>query len=156
MSTLSVDTIQGQTAAAKVHMAGAVLQIQQGTNATQMTATDSYADTGLSVAITPKFASSKIFIQFCQSIYFNYNGCAIRILRDSTPITTPSQNYQFHDSGNTSSTNFRTVANYQFLDSPNTTSAITYKTQIIRHGGVTVYANADNQPAFITVMEIAQ
>ena len=65
MSTLSVDTIQGQTAAAKVIFpAGVVIQTQfhTFTNITSVTSS-SYADVGgSSFTFTPKFASSLLHI----------------------------------------------------------------------------------------------
>ena len=65
MSTLSVDTIQGQTAAAKVIMpAGMVVQTQfhTFTNITSVTSS-SYSDVGgSSFTFTPKFASSLLHI----------------------------------------------------------------------------------------------
>ena len=65
MSTLSVDTIQGQTTAANVKFpAGSVLQVvstQLNTRFTRSGSTE--ADiTGLAVTITPKFNTSKIMI----------------------------------------------------------------------------------------------
>ena len=67
MSTLSVDTIQGQTTASKVKLpAGSVLQVLSTTK-TDTFSTTSVGPidiTGLSVAITPKYATSKIFITF--------------------------------------------------------------------------------------------
>ena len=65
MSTLSVDTIQGQTAAAKVIFpAGVVIQTQfhTFTNITSVTSS-SYSDVGgSSFTFTPKFASSLLHI----------------------------------------------------------------------------------------------
>ncbi len=64
MSTLSVDTIQGQTTAANVKLpAGTPLQLQsvQSQFSYQEVTTTSYVEvTNMSVTITPKFASSKI------------------------------------------------------------------------------------------------
>ena len=65
MSTLSVDTIQGQTAAAKVIFpAGVVIQTQFHTFTTETSSTSSsYSDVGgSSFTFTPKFASSLLHI----------------------------------------------------------------------------------------------
>ena len=132
---------------------GSVLQTVQNTTSSEMTATDSYSDTGLSVQITPTSSSNKILVMFSQSIFFQTNGCSVRLLRDSTAIIIPTTNYQYHDTGS-GSTAMRTVLTHHFLDDPQTTSAITYKTQIIRHLTVSVKANIESQPAYITVQEI--
>ena len=73
MSTLSVDTIQGQTTAANVKLpAGAVLQVVEGAFSTQVDmASSNYADTSLTVTITPKFASSKVFVITNLHMYIN-------------------------------------------------------------------------------------
>ena len=71
MSTLKVDTIQGKTTAGTVAMpSGSVVQMQttQVSGVTTSTSGTSYADTGLTVNITPKFATSKIFVLVTQQI----------------------------------------------------------------------------------------
>jgi len=134
---------------------GSVIQTVQSTTSSEMTATDSYSDTGLSLQITPTSSSNKILVMFSQSIFFQTNGCSVRLLRDSTAIIVPTTNYQYHDTGS-GSTAMRTVLTHHFLDNPTTTSATTYKTQIIRHGSTSVKANIESQPAYITAMEIKQ
>ena len=66
MSTLSVDTITGQTTTANVKLpADYILQVKHGilTAASFTTQSDSFTDiTGLSVTITPKYATSKVLI----------------------------------------------------------------------------------------------
>ena len=74
MSTLSVDTITGQTTAANVKFpAGSVVQVQKDvrfglTNHLFAQNTTSFAATGLEVTITPKFANSQIMIQCFSSM----------------------------------------------------------------------------------------
>ena len=92
MSTLSVDTITGQTTTANVKFpAGSVLQVVNSTKSGAVTNTSqsSYVDTGLTATITPKYSSSKIFVTFSQA------GCAannsgtdidLRLLRGSTNL----------------------------------------------------------------------
>ena len=67
MSTLSVDTIQGQTTAANVKLpAGSVLQVVNGpanTGRIQSSST-SYTDTPISATITPKYNTSKILVSW--------------------------------------------------------------------------------------------
>ena len=93
---------------------GSVIQTVQNTTSSEMTATDSYSDTGLSVQITPTSSSNKILVMFSQSIFFQTNGCSVRLLRDSTAIIIPTTNYQYHDTGS-SSTAMRTVLTHHFL-----------------------------------------
>jgi hypothetical protein len=152
---------------------GTVLQVLSTTK------TDTYAQNsntftdipGYSVAITPKFATSKILImtQTNVAVASGYN-VHLRMMRDSTPInvgdaagTRPQSSWQgFHNTGE----EFDTVS-LIFLDSPNTTSSITYKVQIKAgvecrinrtivdrdFGGFTYDARVAST---ITVMEIAQ
>ena len=64
MSTLQVDTIQGKTTAGTVAMpAGMCVQTVDFSYGTEVLAnTTSNTNTGIVVNITPKFASSKIYI----------------------------------------------------------------------------------------------
>ena len=67
MSTLSVDTIQGQTTAANVKLpAGCILQTVSTTKTDTFTSSSSsLVDiTGMSVTITPKYATSKVLVMF--------------------------------------------------------------------------------------------
>ena len=155
MSTLSVDTIQGQTTAANVKLpAGCILQVIQGTHATEVTHnTSAYTDTGLTATITPKYNNSKIYILVNQGVYWTGNGFSIKILRGSTGISTPPVNYDIHDN---SVSNARDKITLTHLDSPATTSATTYKTQLHGHSSGTFKTNNDNTTSTMTLMEIAQ
>ena len=79
MSTLSVDTIQGQTTAANVKFpAGTMVQYQRvrtAANLGTVTGT-SYAklSSSLDVTITPKFATSKLIIHASCHVYVNTNA----------------------------------------------------------------------------------
>ena len=141
MSTLSVDTIQGQTTAANLKLpAGYVIQTQYGSQSgarTQSTST-SYVDiTGSSVTITPKYNTSKILItaSFPDTFVTNtaaanslYLKCVrsiggggfsdVCLIADRQGLTTPT------------SQEFMCSMSYTFLDSPTTTSACIYKCQL--------------------------
>ena len=70
MSILKVDTINEKTSGNGVHIPGHIVQMQTAQlagNANVSTAT-SYVDTGLTVNITPKFATSKIIVFSNQQI----------------------------------------------------------------------------------------
>ena len=165
MSTLSVDTIQGQTTAANVKMpAGAVLQVLQANTTTQTqfaTGERAFSDiTGLSQVITPKYSDSKVLIRAMISYYQNnVSDCgALRIMRDSTEVYA-----DIHSVGYTGGSNQTgNVVMIEYLDSPSTTSATTYKIQAARNYGssgaaFTVNTTFDSQPtgSNITLMEIA-
>ena len=89
MSTLSVDTIQGKTTAGTVAMpSGHVVQMQTAQVSgvtTQYTGT-SYSDTGLTVNITPKFATSKIFVLVTQQIGITVSSSSDKARMDTRII----------------------------------------------------------------------
>ena len=159
--------------------AGHVVQVVHGQDTTSgtglTTSTDAtYASTGLSVTITPKFANSMLI----GSCTFNYwfgtssaaNYCASTIYRGSTNIAGLSQSvasapYSSHSNGPDLQWNHsqdpvgggNVSVTMPFMDKPNTTSATTY-TLYCRMNGTpdTLYVNWDNQAASIQIMEIAQ
>ena len=68
MSTLSVDTIQGQTTASKVMIPGHVVQIVEGTRTDSTnTASSTYSDAGLSV-INYKFLQQTVRFLFLSPV----------------------------------------------------------------------------------------
>jgi hypothetical protein len=166
MSTLHVENLKGPTSGAnankiivpsgqELHAAGHVIQVVTSTknDQTQITST-SAVDTGLSVSITPKFNTSKIFISLgTLGICYQTNYVYHNLLRGSTVIH-----------GNNAYNNNTTWMPINFaishLDSPATTSAITYKTQayISNVGDLRFNYNASGttHTASITAMEIAQ
>ena len=78
MSTLSVDTIQGQTTAANVKLpAGTVLQkIVTQTNSNQTINSTSFVGvSSLTVSITPKYANSRLVVTIhLPAVYFEATG----------------------------------------------------------------------------------
>ena len=138
---------------------GGVIQVVQAvkTDAFSTTSTTMVDVTGLSVTITPKFATSKILVQLtCCSMGGRTNVVTMytQILRNSTFI---------YDAGN----GWGAPANDQptglvgtYLDSPATTSATTYKLQIRGDGAIVGINRTASEAAVkgyssITVMEIA-
>ena len=118
-------------------MSGGIIQIKSATKVDrQLSNNSSYVDvTGMSVSITPKFSSSKMFIMINvhvggdQASYHAY-----RVLRDSTVVTQGT-----HATGNRTNVSFggridqdydNYMMSFNFLDSPSTTSATTYKLQV--------------------------
>ena len=176
MSTLSVDTIQGQTTAGNVKLpAGCILQTVQ-TVKTDVFETSSVGPidiTGLTVTITPKYSTSKVLIMFNVHMNGNDSGCGLRLFRGSTNLTMgdASSNRAQHmatamySTGTDSNAYSNLPTSMTFLDSPSTTSATTYKLQgQVLSGGFRVNktrydtdnGNASRGISTITAMEIAQ
>jgi hypothetical protein len=115
--------------------------------------TTTYADTGLTATITPKFATSKILILVSQNgVYASSTntGVGLAILRGTSANICQFSRLE----GFGSATIISSSASY--LDSPATTSATTYKTQFAlgqNTGTVTVQNNSDTST--ITLLEIA-
>ena len=144
MSTLSVDTIQGKTTAGTVAMpAGAMLQVVQShITGYSTTSSNTNSSTGLTVAITPKFSSSKVLITG------NINGCY------SNGVTRYAT-YELYKGGSflvylhalvgyihtNASINYDVDWSFSYLDSPNTTSATTYDLQWSAQNGGSSYFN---------------
>lgn len=132
---------------------GKVLQVVQGKlTSTASIGSTTFADTGLSVSITPSSTSSKILIM-CTMLASHDAGSPDRprfkLLRDSTEImnseaVSPSSRTTVvasvprqDDGGGENMIN----TNLNFLDEPSTTSATTYKIQWSSRGGLTVRLN---------------
>lgn len=155
MSILKVDTINEKTSGNGVQIAGHVVQVVTGTitSETQVTS-NTLVDTGLSVTITPKFNTSKIFISVSNlGICYATQYVRHKLLRGSTVIC---GDFAYNNNNYWMPVNFA----MSILDSPATTSATTYKTQIgasangdlrYNYGGDGTGSNAS-----ITAMEIAQ
>ena len=132
------------TIAAAALPAGSVLQVVNGTYATQVTSsTSTYITTGLTASITPRSASSKILV------FANVVGCGkgagnvntsvgLRLYRGASSII------GFEDLAGytgTSVANFIGSCSTTYLDSPATTSSTTY----------TVYFASVNSSASVIV-----
>lgn len=144
---------------------GSVLQMVYGTYGTQVASlSSSYVDTGLSLAITPKFATSKIYILACQAVYIYDDtspveaASGLKIVRNSTDVFTQTANkdtlYIYMPNGGTRF-DFNTIISLQYLDSPATTSATTYKIQGALGTGKNMFFQNGNSLSSITLMEIA-
>jgi hypothetical protein len=181
MSELSVGQLSGLTVNSNVitvpsghtlYAPGHVLQVVSTAKRDPFsTSSTGYVDvTGLTVSITPKFASSKIFIQcfftgnlYNQEAYYRIAG------GNATSFVGDAAGSRFRAAAmQTEVANTRASSiTITYLDSPNTTSAITYSLQtcLAAGGGVSyinrTYTDGDNAnnsrtPSSITVMEIAQ
>lgn len=186
-SKVIFDQIEAATAGGNVevlsplHYAGGVVQVQQHVfqGTTTSTSGSVFVDTGLSVSITPKFATSKILVSYNITCGTKYWIVQFRLQRDGVDLTesfgTPVGNRRGVTSavkvysGNTTNQNrdlYNTTAS--FLDSPATVSPIVYSVQFAGFStSYYVYINRSefdsNSVAYdprtastITVMEIAQ
>ena len=159
MSTLSVDTIQGQTTAANVKMpAGSVVQVVQGNTPTRVfISTGTYTFTGLTASITPKFSTSKILVQIeqagCRATIGNTGDINLRLQRNSSDIYKFALGYFYGVA-----TEFRAGISGCFLDSPATTNATVYRTMFAANDGGSCAVQNDNANTVstLTLMEIAQ
>ena len=165
----------GQTLVAPGH----VLQVQQTYFQTQVT----YSSTGafnsvpeLNCSITPKFASSKIFVTINFNYSCNNNGCGhgISLDREIGGVTsgdivrgvggTTADVWVGLDNnfGQANSSGIVLNACGNFLDSPNTTSAIIYKPKVyLINGASPIKMNRSDggqigAASTLTLMEIAQ
>ena len=168
MSTLSVDTIQGQTAAAKVIFpAGVVIQTQfhTFTNITSVTSS-SYADVGgSSFTFTPKFASSLLHITASVHCYTyrssTNNGGSVDINVDGSNITASGDAREFMvEVGGASSIYVFCRQHKEVTISASNTNAKTIKLQMQNKtsadsGGFRIN-DGNNYTSSIKVEEIAQ
>ena len=150
MSTILVDNINEKTSGNGVDIPGHVLQVVEAEFSTQTDiSSTSYADSGLSVSITPTSSSSKILVITNVHCFINGTGLiGVNVVRGSTQIVEANKALGFAD-------NSSTVAALTKLDSPSTTSATTYKVQIKKTSFTgTARINQQDGGSRITVMEI--
>jgi hypothetical protein len=144
---------------------GTVLQVVSTTKVDTFSMTGAtFTDvTGLSVSITPKSTSSKVFVNFhISNGNAGANHDSFNLVRNSTDLAQPSA-AQYSSTVGTShigtDQDFKMVS-FSHLDSPSTTSSVTYKIQAKTSGG-TLYVNRRGDTAIvsgsssITAMEIA-
>ena len=143
--------------------AGGVIQVVGTQNTTQVSTTTTLlnnpVDSGMSVTITPKFATSKILIMVNASMRGDGNNAYVNamIKRNGTLI-----NYSnCPDDGMLDYAINFTAGNssWNFFDSPNSTSALTYGFFFSRYGGSgTAYFNNNSNHyscSTMTAMELS-
>ena len=141
-----------------VRVPGTVLQVKQATDETQRSVNStSYAmfSNTLSVAVTPKAASSKFLVSFCSESYNALDGISLylTIFRDSTDIGNSSGYGLARQYTHTS--DISVGMNGVKLDSPNTTSQITYTVRAkLASGSGPAYFHSQTVGT-LTVIEIA-
>ena len=142
---------------------GKVLQVVKAeTNSEVGSTSTSYADTGLTAAITPSATSSKILILVQQAFEMQDPGDGtvggnFKILRDSTSIYKDGPAFSlFFDIGGADSPRMFNSYPMNYLDSPSSTSSITYKTQsAVYQSGDSLNSQPSGADSSIILMEIA-
>lgn len=138
---------------------GKVLQVVEGTKTGQASSSsNTYADIGLSVSITPSSSASKVLVfATCSSVtkYGGNTNVGFKLLRGSTSIF----NTDAIATNNATGTNSIGTVSLVKLDSPATTSATTYKVQMANvdsAGTVAVndYVSSNTNISTIIAMEI--
>jgi hypothetical protein len=158
MSTLRVDSIQDT---AGTDNQGKIIQVVNNSTALaryQATVT-SFTNTGFSVSITPKFANSKIRIDFSATVLATAHYVYLDIYRDATTSLSGDATSGLTGENAYYTTYWQNLSAFVF-DSPNTTSAVTYNIftrtasgeVIVGTQTSAVYPNA----VYITATEIAQ
>ena len=180
MSTLTVQNIQGSASSSNtisvasghtLVQPGSVIQTLNATTATGITTTSgTLADVGLSVTITPKFATSKIMVFYTVSFYIlgggndsnfsvllvrNINGGSFSTLDAGTDNNGTSSAYIQSSAGNCEMAGRYTD---MFTDSPSTTNACIYKLQgsAAAAGGQVYLGTLGGSNNHMIVQEIAQ
>ena len=156
-SIIKVDQIQTTAGTAPtaadlgLNISGNVLQVVEGEYNTQTDiASQSYTDSGLSVTITPKFSSSKVYVITNVHTFINGVGLiGVKIVRGSTSILETQGASGYAD-------NSSDIVSMTKLDSPSTTSATTYKVQVNHNSASGTLRINQVGGSRITVMEIAQ
>lgn len=147
---------------AAVASSNKLIQVVEGTYAVETGSTSStYADTGLTVTITPTLSTSKVLILVSQSLGYYTSAseeCNVKwqLLRGATSIVAADYAVVGTFTAVSGSGRLASYNNIVKLDSPATTSATTYKTQFARRTGAnsTVYSQFGSAPGSIVAIEI--
>ena len=130
---------------------GSILQVQMGETNLETSVGGGWKGVGLSVNITPKFASSKILITTHCQMQYNNSGIGIRIKRGSTVIR------QYTDYSNYTSAGgqINTRSTYSIMDYPSTTSLVTYSIEANTYTGTHTFNESTNYSEIIAMEVVA-
>jgi hypothetical protein len=137
--------------------AGTVLQVVNVAYSTQTTSSSStFADTGLTLSITPTSATSKVLVLVQVAGVHKRTGntrAQFKLFRNSTEIMYMDD---YAADTNTTTNNAVGTVGTTYLDSPATTSSTTYKIQMCSAANTAeVRMNTGGGTSTITLMEIA-
>jgi hypothetical protein len=156
---LSLSTGTTGTLAKASMPTGSVIQVVQASYNTRIaSSSNSFADTGLSVTITPTSVTSKILVMGHQADCFKSNSDStnsifLRILRGATEILLFADRNLLTASGGQE---MMATLPFHYLDSPATTSPTTYKTQFRNTNSVSLVSvqQQSSSSSIIIAMEI--
>ena len=139
--------------------AGTILQTVSAVISTNVNiSTATWTSTQLTASITPTSATSKIYVMIANpmrrnNISGNSYGMGVALYRNGSSIFTPMTNMGY----SYPSSNFAEswLVSFNYLDSPATTSSTTYTMYFNCCSDGTMSSCVDNNPATITLMEIA-
>ena len=151
----SFTTGQVLTATQQNDLRGAfrILRVESMTVTTQVQATGSFTDTGVTLSITPQSSTSKILVIANLALYMNNSGAnaSVQLLRGATQIWGAPNAFHAQSSGSMAG-----MVSFTILDTPATTSATTYKLQFLNNGSNLLYTNINgNNRSGITLMEVS-
>ena len=168
MSILKVDTINEKTSGNGVAIPGHVVQIQtaQMQGGSGQSTSTSYVDTGLSVSITPKFATSKIIVITNQSVgatkHSTSSNARIDIKLFETGSGTIIADGRYLGTDYQTSGNFSIYHNQHGVFQCSNTNQLTFKSQVRKANGdvnatsTIFYGWYQGTDHNITALEIAQ
>ena len=141
---------------------GKVLQVVSVVNSTAITSSSSYpsfANSGITLSITPSATTSKILLLASIPMMLQNKtdlGGATRITRASGATIVYPQNALYNQYCDGIGNSFATTHAISFLDSPSTTSAITYEIQFCQSSGgsSTATLSFNGQTTSLVAMEI--
>jgi hypothetical protein len=138
-SALTIDSSGNLTANANVHYVGGIVQIQSATlaGASNSTTSTSFTDTGLTLNITPKFATSKILVlvHHAISIQSSTNTRAdFRCIENGSSTEIYRLDYHGNDGNDVSNTQ-RNMSGSGVFQCSNT-NQLTFKTQVQKAGPI--------------------
>ena len=141
---------------------GSVLQVvSANTNTEHNQGGTSYADTGLTCAITPSSSSSKILILVAQVAFFSVDTTSertafVRLYRDIGAAGAEMVHREYVAKGPTQVYDLPLDISFQYLDSPNSTASVSYRTQTKLSGTTSdIKTQAGSSYSNMTLMEIA-
>ena len=141
--------------------AGVVLQAVQGTYSTNVTnSTSTYADTGVTATITPKFSTSKVLVMVSMNgVIKKTSDTAVnfKIQKNGSDLVIYTAGMVGYTATTTQNGVGSSTCNY--LDSPGSISALTYKVQFASNANNATASvqesNGSGVFSSITLMEIA-
>jgi hypothetical protein len=134
-----------------------ILQVVNTTTTAQTASSSAtYANTGLSLSITPQSTSSKIFVLVNGLGFASQAGSelGIRLTRDqpSAPTVLQTTALAVYSAAGAIAGQY----GFAYLDSPSSASAITYRTQLARStGGGIVYDEVNASVTTMTLFEVS-